>query len=164
MSRPGKSKRERWANLIAPHIPTAPAAPITVLALQRLTNLRRNEVTHGVGELRDQMVTNGRMALVSDHTGYRYTLDEAEVAAFRSLSTRRAYTTIRRCHYGAIRPFLASLPKLSPEARQVEKQMTRVLEDLGELVGANGRSYPIAGGSAVPTHRHARELPNEERA
>lgn len=141
MSRPSKAKRTRWANTVTAHIPTAPAAPITVDDLMALTGLRRQEVHHGVGMLRDEMRAAGGTPLVSNSDGYRFTFDEAEIAGFRVRSTRRAHTTMSRLWHGVLRPYLGSLPPSSPEARQVAKQMQRALEDLGDiLVGANGRS------------------------
>jgi hypothetical protein len=141
MSQPSKAKRTRWANAVAPHIPSAPDAPISVDALVGLTGLRPQDVHHGVGFLRDETIEAGGRPLVSTGAGYRYTFDEPEIADFRVRSTRRAHTTMSRLWHGVLRPYLASLPATSPESRQVSKQMERALEDLGDLlVGANGHA------------------------
>jgi hypothetical protein len=139
MSRPSKSRLTRWADLVMPHIPSAPSTAISVADLMAKTGLREQEVHHAVGFIRDEMAEIGGRPLVSSGEGYRFTFDEAEVAGFRSTQTRRAFTTMRRLWHGVLRPYLASLPAGSHEAKQAQKQMGRALEDLGEIVTVNGR-------------------------
>jgi hypothetical protein len=140
VSRPSKNKRTRWANVVLPYLPMAPDAPISVAELVAKTGLRTQEIHHGVGMLRDEMVKDGGRPLVSGPDGYRFTFDESDVAEFRSRQTRRAYTTMRRLWNGVLRPYLATLPPGSKEAKEAAKQMGRALEDLGELVTVNGRA------------------------
>lgn len=140
MSRPSNNTRRRWANLVMPYLPTAPDAPISVPELVQKTQLRSQEVHHGVGMIRDEMASDGGRPLLSSGAGYRFSFDEAEVADFRSRQTRRAYTTIRRLYSGVIRPYLAAQPPGSQEGKQAAKQMSRALEDLHELISVNGRT------------------------
>jgi hypothetical protein len=89
MSRPSKSRLTRWADLVMPHIPSAPSTAISVADLMAKTGLREQEVHHAVGFIRDEMAEIGGRPLVSSGEGYRFTFDEAEVAGFRSTQTRR---------------------------------------------------------------------------
>jgi transcriptional antiterminator len=123
------SKAAEWADQVFMLIPENDW--VSVADLMKQTKLHDRQVREGVAYIRDKFPDLGQ-ALVSGPNGYQFTLDETEVAKFRTMRMKVAMTQLRRT-YTSVKPFLAQVAT-KREADFVERQFERLVEDVGTLV------------------------------
>ena len=121
--------RDKWAEQVFMHIPVGDDQGLTAAELAEVTGLSPQQVSAAVAYLRDHYP---ELPLVSGKTGYRFSLDAADVEAFRRWRVRSAQTTIRRAWTGVVKPYLDRAGS-ALETRIIARQFERLLEDLEEL-------------------------------
>lgn len=138
MPKYGKARRLSYAEQVLAFIPnTEGAAPISTADLCAKTGLSEEQVRTGVAELRELFVGMNDTPLLSSPKGYIFTFDPSQNATFRQNRAKTAHTIIRRSWHGAIKRYIATLPTdRTAEAKLITKGFERVLDDLGDLVGA----------------------------
>jgi hypothetical protein len=119
----------RWAALVLQHLPHD--RWISGVELQQLTTLKYQQVIDGVAHLRDE---HPDFPLISKpFKGYRFSVDPRDVREFQQWRVSTSFTIMRRAYWGAIAPYLESLPA-SHERTVVRRNFERALEDLGDLI------------------------------
>jgi hypothetical protein len=134
------SPLDGWIDSVSQVIPAEDEDPMPMAELIELTGLARHQVTKAVAAIRER---HPDLPLVSDRNGIRFTMDADAVRRFRNTAARTALTRIRRGYRGVLLPYLDQSGASEAEVRRIKRQFDRVLEDVEDLVVANG-----SGGAA----------------
>lgn len=127
---PAATPLEDRINAVFQVIPADGEKPRSLDDICWLAALNRYEVNQAVAAIRERYPD---LPLVSDRNGIRFTLDEAAVRRFRQAGAKQALTLIRRRFRGAVLPYLQHAGDQA-EVRRVERQLTRLMEDMEELI------------------------------
>jgi|SRR5580765_284041 hypothetical protein len=128
------SALEQYINIVSLLIPGDGEAPASRDTLILASGLAPHQVDKAVAAIRER---HPDLPLVSDRTGIRFTMDEDAVRRFRNSAARTALTRVRRSWRGVLLPYLenAGIPDI--QMRLIERQFSRVLEDIEDLVDVN---------------------------
>lgn len=97
--------------------------------LADLSGLDPAQVSRAVAWLRDH---DPGFPLVSSPRGYRFSMDEADVNAYRAARAKTAYTQIRRTWSGVVKPYVEH--RAPEQVRTMTRQFERLLEDIEDLI------------------------------
>jgi hypothetical protein len=98
--------------------------------LADLSGLTPEQVSRAVAWLRDNAP---EFPLVSSTYGYRFSMDQADVNAYRAARAKTAYTQIRRTWTGVVRPYVEQTQDPTM-VRSMTRQFERLLEDIADLI------------------------------
>lgn len=120
------SQREFWADKMARVIPIDDFVPGHQIS--KLTGLTLGQITSAAAWIRDEMPD---LPLVSSPAGYTFTTQATAIRKYNNRRVNAAFTIMRRLYTGVIRPWLLKIDY--PDAKRIEKQFSRILEDVADL-------------------------------
>jgi hypothetical protein len=98
----------------------------------QLVGRTRAEVYDLIGDIRDAIP---EMPLISSNRGYVFTVDMSIIRPFALWRCRTVRTILARYHGGVIIPLTRLFPNLA-EARRVNRDVERLLQDMDDLVAS----------------------------
>ena len=98
--------------------------------LAELAGMTPEQVSRAIAWLRDH---DPDFPLVSSPRGYRFSMEQADVNAYRAARAKTAYTQIRRTWTGVVKPYVEGTQDPAT-VRLMTRQFERILEDVGELI------------------------------
>jgi hypothetical protein len=121
------SRKQYWADLVAAAIPVDEW--MSQAEVCEATKLTPAQVMAGVAWIRDEVPD---LPLVSSRDGYSFTLQATAIRKYNNRRVRAAFTIIRRLYTGVIKPWLVKINH--PKGKEVDKQFSRLLEDLADVL------------------------------